>query len=216
MGGVTGAAVIGSGRAASVVDLGNGTVLRRTNVPEDLEREAAVMRHALAHGYPVPRVVEVRSEGLVLERVHGRTMLAQIRRRPWRMHEYMRMLAELQRRLHVIDAPPGLPSAGPGANLIHLDFHPENVLLSAAGPVVIDWTNARRGDPALDVAMTWVIGATSAGVLGRVLVRSYLQRQQMGRVRGALPLAAERRLADPNVTDVERARVRRLVARETG
>jgi hypothetical protein len=38
----------------------------------------------------------------------------------------------------------------------------------------------------------------------------------MGRVRGALPLAAERRLADPNVTDVERARVRRLVARETG
>jgi aminoglycoside phosphotransferase (APT) family kinase protein len=54
-----------------------------------------------------------------------------------------------------------------GEWLLHLDLHSDNVLLSRRGPVVIDWTNARAGDPALDVALTWVIGATSGGLVGR-------------------------------------------------
>jgi aminoglycoside phosphotransferase (APT) family kinase protein len=191
-------------------------VLRRqTERLGDLEREASVMRYARAQGYPVPRVVAVRREGLVLELIIGPTMFADIGRRPWRMREHVRTLAALHRRLHLIGAPPGLPHAGEGTQLIHLDFHPENILLSPAGPVVIDWTNARCGDPALDVAMTWVIGATSAGQLGRLLTRWYLAEQDLARVRAALPLAAERRIADPNVTDGERARVRRLVARHS-
>ena len=171
------------------------------------------MRYARARGYPVPEVVAVRRDGLVLERIEGPTMLADIRRRPWRMREHVRVLAALQKRLHLIEAPPGLRRAGDGTQLIHLDFHPENVLLSPAGPVVIDWTNARCGDPPLDVAMTWVIGATSAGLLGRLLTRWYLAEHNLAPVRAALPLAGERRIADPNVTDEERARVRRFVAR---
>jgi hypothetical protein len=59
--------------------------------------------------------------------------------------------------------------------------------------------------------MTWVIAATSGGLLGRVLATLYLRDQDMDRVRAALPLAADRRLADPNVTDDERVRVQRLV-----
>jgi Phosphotransferase enzyme family len=86
-----------------------------------------------------------------------------------------------------------------------IDFHPENVLLSPSGPVVIDWTNARCGDPPLDVAMTWVIGAASGGTLGRLLTRWYLAEQDLPRVRPALPLAAELRIADPNVTEEESA-----------
>jgi aminoglycoside phosphotransferase (APT) family kinase protein len=205
--------VIGVGRASRIYDLGDGTVLRQTNASEDLDREALVMRHARARGYPVPGVLEVRPDGLVLERVEGPTMLADLRRRVWLLQRHVRTLVDLQRRLHAIDAPPGLGAAGEGSRLIHLDFHPDNVLLSPAGPVVIDWTNARRGDPALDVAMTWLIAAASGGLLGRAFVRSYLRDQDLGRVRAALPRAAERRLADPNVTDDERARVRRLVAR---
>jgi aminoglycoside phosphotransferase (APT) family kinase protein len=205
--------VIGVGRASRIYDLGDGTVLRRTNVPEDLDREALVMRHARARGYPVPRVVDVRPDALVLERVDGPTMLADLRRRTWRLRRHVLTLAALQRRLHTIDAPLELAPAGEGSKLIHLDFHPDNVLLSPAGPVVIDWTNARRGEPALDVAMTWVIAATSGGLLGRSFAALYLRDQDLERVRAALPLAAERRLADPNVTDAERARVRRLAAR---
>jgi aminoglycoside phosphotransferase (APT) family kinase protein len=211
---VTHPPAIGAGRASAVYDLGDGTVLRRTERPEDLAREASVMRHVRGHGYPVPQVVAVRADGLVLERVDGPTMLGDMRRRPWRMRGHVRTLVDLQKRLHLIDAPPGLRSAGDGMKLIHLDFHPDNVLLSPAGPVVIDWTNARCGDPALDVAMTWVIAATSGGALGRRMVRWYLAEHDVARVRAALPLAAERRIADPNVTDEERARVRRLVGRD--
>jgi aminoglycoside phosphotransferase (APT) family kinase protein len=204
---------IGAGRASAVYDLGDGTVLRQTERPEDLERETSVMRHALAHGYPVPRVVDIRGDGLVLERIEGPTMLAEMRRRPWRIGRHVVTLVDLQRRLHRIDAPPELRPAGDGAKLIHLDFHPDNVLLSPAGPMVIDWTNARRGDPSLDVAMTWVIAATSGGPLGRWMLRRYLASQDLPSVRAALPLAGERRIADPNVTAEERARVRRLVER---
>ena len=116
---------------------------------------------------PCRAVLEVLDDSLVLERVDGPTMLAELRRRPWRMAGHARTLAELHDRLHEIPFE--------GERLIHLDFHPDNVLLSARGPVVIDWANARAGRPALDVAMTWVICATSGGAMGRLFTRFFLR-----------------------------------------
>ena len=95
---------------------------------------------------------------------------------------HARTLAELHARLHAI--PYG------GERLLHLDFHPDNVLLSRRGPVVIDWSNARAGEPALDVAMTWVICATSGGVLGRVFTRLFLRHVDRSAARRELPEAA--------------------------
>src|SRR5213079_1726776 len=106
------------------------------------EREARVMEHAHRHGFRVPRVIEIRDDGLVLERIDGPSMWEDLRRRPWRGRRHMQLLAELHAQLHRIDAPSGLPTAGDGGTLLHLDFHPANVLLSPSGPVVIDWTNA--------------------------------------------------------------------------
>ena len=40
---------------------------------------------------------------------------------------------------------------------MHGDLHPGNVLMSAGGPVLIDWTNHRIGPRALDVALTWLV-----------------------------------------------------------
>jgi len=137
------ASPLGGGREAEILDLGDGTVLRRYRGVGFPEREGLVMEHARRHGYPVPRVVEIRENALVLERIDGPTMARDALRRPWRARAHMRLLAELHQRLHAIEAPPGLAPAGPGSTLIHLDFHPENVLLSRDGPVVIDWTNAR-------------------------------------------------------------------------
>jgi aminoglycoside phosphotransferase (APT) family kinase protein len=111
------------------------------------------------------------------------------------------VLAGLHTRLHEIPFE--------GNRLIHLDLHPENVLLSDRGPVVIDWTNARAGDPPLDVALTWVIGATSAGLAGRVFTQLFLRYVDRHAARRALADAVAFRLADPNVTDAERARLRR-------
>jgi aminoglycoside phosphotransferase (APT) family kinase protein len=205
--------LIASGRASEIFDLEDGRVLRRFKAGGDPAREALVMRHAASHGYPVPRVLEVSGDALVLERIEGPTMLAELRRRPWRVRRHARELAQLHKRLHEIAAPQSLPEAGPGDRLLHLDLHPDNVLLSPAGPVVIDWTNARRGDPALDVALTWVIAATSGGLQGRLFLRWFLPHFDRESVLTALPAAGERRIADPNVTDGERNAVRRLVLR---
>lgn len=43
-----------------------------------------------------------------------------------------------------------------GPRVLHLDFHPANVIETARGPVVIDWSNAAAGQPGLDLAKTVV------------------------------------------------------------
>jgi Ser/Thr protein kinase RdoA (MazF antagonist) len=197
--------LIGAGRASEIFDLGDGRVLRRGGRPV---REALAMRHAAAHGYPVPAVLEVRDEGLVLEFVDGPTMLADVLAEPGRLEDHAVRFARLHARLLEIPAP---QEWGDG-RLLHMDFHPDNVMLSSRGPVVIDWSNARAGDPALDVAMTWILCATSGGELGERFVRAYVPHFDEKAVRGALEEAGKIRIADPNVTDEEREAVRRLVS----
>lgn len=195
--------VIATGRASEIVDLGDGRVLRRFKRGGDAGREAAVMEHARAFGFAVPRVLDVLTEGLVLERIDGRTLVADLQRRPWRAPRGAAMLAGLHAQLHRI--------AFEGQWLLHLDLHPENVLLSRDGPVVIDWANARAGDPPLDVALTWVICATSGGRPGRAFAQLFLRHVDRAAARQALPDAVALRLADPNLSEAERARVRRLL-----
>jgi streptomycin 6-kinase len=197
--------VLAEGRASAILDLGGGRVLRRFKTGGRPDREADIMEHARAHGFPVPGVLEVLDDALVLERVDGETMLAELCRRPWRTRGHARLLAELHHQLHAIPFE--------GQRLLHLDFHPDNILLSGRGPVVIDWTNARAGDPALDVAMTWVICATSGGAFGRVFARLFLRHVDVAAARRSLSEAGEHRIADPNVTDAERDRVRKLLRR---
>lgn len=174
------------------------------------------MRHARRHRYPVPRVLDVGTDALVLEKVEGPTMWEAARAQPSTVPRHAATLAQLQRRLHEIVAPDGLPAVGDGNSLLHLDLHPANVILSEQGPVVIDWTNARRGEPAFDVAVTWVIGATSAGLgrTGSAFLRHFLSEFDRDELLAALPAAADYRLNDANVTDEEREAIRRLLALE--
>lgn len=103
------------------------------------------MRYVRERGYPAPEVVSVDGTDLVLERATGSTMRVDLARRPWTLIRHARLLADLHRRLHRISAPEWLPAIGPGGAVIHLDLHPENVLLHANGALVIDWANARAG-----------------------------------------------------------------------
>lgn len=186
-------------RGSNVTDLGDGTILRVGGHPE---REAAIMELARAHGFPVPLVHEVRPGELVLERIDGPTMGHALSRHPWELLRHVRTLADLHGQLHTIPFDDG--------SLIHFDLHPDNVLVTRQGPVVIDWTNARGGSAAADVAMTWLILETSAGPPGRLL--AWLLRRRVGRdvIRRGLAEARAFRLADPNVTDAEKQRVRAL------
>lgn len=201
---------IAAGRASEIFDLGDGRVLRRFLHGGDAPREAVVMEHARARGYPVPAVHEVRDDGLVLALIEGRTMTDDLLARPERTDEHARLLASLHRQLHELEPPPGLSQDGEGKALLHLDLHPNNVILSPSGPVVVDWTNAARGLPALDPAMIWTILAPLPQAAP--FLAAFLAEFDAAELRAALPRAIEKRLADPSVTAAERDLVRALVA----
>jgi tRNA A-37 threonylcarbamoyl transferase component Bud32 len=206
--------LLAAGRASEVIDLGDGSVLRRFKEGGHPGREATVMRHARRQGFPVPDVLEIRPDGLVLEKIEGPTLRDLVAHHPSEVAAHAALLARLHWSLHEIDAPEDLPSVGRGHRLLHLDLHPANVIVSSAGPVVVDWTNARRGASAFDVAVTWVIGATSTGQgrLGSAFLHHFLSHFDRGEVLPVLRAAAEYRLVDRNVTPEEQKAIRNLVA----
>lgn len=218
--------LIGRGRDADVYASGPGRVLRRYRRPHATLDEAAVMRHVREQGYPAPEVFEVSGPDITMERADGPTMLADLSRRPWRLASHARLLAQLHQRLHVIPAPDWFPEKlGGGPSVVHFDLHPDNVVLTRRGPVVIDWTNGGRGPGAADVAQTWVIMATSVipggrwrrNVLGgfrELFVRRFLRHFDVEQVRPHLRGVAAHRMSDRNVLDEERETIERLLRDE--
>ncbi|HEY5335358.1 MAG TPA: phosphotransferase [Mycobacteriales bacterium] len=217
---------IAQGRAAEVFDAGPGRVLRRyRDRAQDTAGEAQIMRHAARAGYPVPAVYDADGPDLVLERIDGPTMLETLGSRPWLLRSYARVLADLHTRLGKIPAPAGLRHPlGAGNDLLHLDLHPGNVLLSPRGPVVIDWTNASAGPAAADVADTWLIlacarpdeGDRLVAAVQRLYARMFLTRAGRASAAGHLHDAFAHRVGDHNMTPSELRRMRELVRRETG
>jgi aminoglycoside phosphotransferase (APT) family kinase protein len=218
--------LLASGRDADIFDLGDGTVLRRTKRGRSIEDEARIMRHVVEHGYPAPVVHDVRADGteIVMDRVDGPMMMDPMLKRPWTMARLAGVLADLHDALHRIPAPDWLPRLDNGDRVLHLDLHPLNVLMSPSGPVVIDWSNAARGDPLTDVASTYVL-LTTPEMPGPKLLRTAIQpvRQGLGRsftrrYRGPeldarIAVAAELKTVDPNMSPGEVENLRRLATR---
>lgn len=130
----------------------------------------------------VGEIVEIDGRmGLLYERIDGRSLLAALPAQPWRLFHFARQLAEIQADLHSRAVPEGMPtqrerlrgkiqkaeslppeirqrvlalleSLPTDHRLCHGDFHPDNVLLTANGPVIIDWIDATAGHPLADVA----------------------------------------------------------------
>lgn len=229
--------LLGTGRTADVYAIGDDRVLRRYRLPIDAAAEARLMQHLEAAGFPVPKVYDADGSDLVMERLEGPDMLADLGRRPWTIPRHARTLAELHNRLHAITAPPGCKLAvtpdgtvlGPGDTVMHMDLHPANVMLSSRGPVVIDWTGARAGAAGADVALAYLIMATSDVDLIPPLLRPIIAalrgtflRHFVAAVRDSpwphIASAARVRIADVNTRPAEAARLARLIeeAERTG
>lgn len=125
-------------------------------------------------------VVELEGRsGIVLERIDGGSMWERMKARPADIPELVDILVGLQVQLHRTEVA-GLPdlarrlgskideavqlSAGDrrraqallarlpdGTALCHGDFHPANIVLTAQGPVILDWFDAACGYPAADL-----------------------------------------------------------------
>lgn len=182
---------IAVGRTAEIYPWADGWIVKLYQPPwaESAEYEARVARAVHAAGLPAPAVGNVVSvkgrAGLVYEHVRGESMLSLMRRKPWTVARYARLLAELHAQIHACNVA-GLPSQrdrladaigaadglsapmqrhfeevlgrlGRREHLCHGDFHPGNVMMTANGPVVVDWVNATQGDPAADVARTTLL-----------------------------------------------------------
>ncbi len=217
--------LIARGRAADVFAHGDGLVLRRYRSPAFLLYEAAVMQWVGEQGYPVPHVVSIHGTDLVMERLDGPTMLKDFSNHPWRIFGHTVAQARLLKQLHEIPPPDWLtPKQGGGDVIVHLDLHPDNIMLTSRGPVVIDWSNAGRGDPNAEVADLWLIGACAdvpggrfdrfiASIGRRLYVQRLLSQFDRDAVRARLRVAYEFRSRDRNMSEIELERMRRLVER---
>jgi len=220
-------ALLASGRDGDIFEFGAGRVLRRARDRRSLEHEARVMRYAADQGYPVPEVHEVRANGseIVMERIDGPLMMEPMAKRPWTIPRYASLLADLHDQLHEIAAPDWLGESRDGGDrLVHLDLHPLNVLLSARGPVVIDWANAARGDGLTDVAFTYVLLTCpqmpgprvlqlAAQPVREVMARLFVRRYRGDRLAERIAVAADLKTLDPHMTPDEVTKLRRLAHR---
>jgi aminoglycoside phosphotransferase (APT) family kinase protein len=218
--------LLASGRDADIFEYGPGLVLRKSRHGRSVIKEARLMEFVRAEGYPVPAVEEVSDDGLaiVMERIDGINMVDALTKRPWTVRSLGRALGGLHRDLHALAAPDWVDEApvGRGDRLLHLDLHPLNVMLGPKGPVVIDWTNACRGDPSTDVALSWSIifagQVETSWFIGKVarrirsaLVSSFLGAVDETAARQALREAVTWKVRDANLSPEEQAGMWRLV-----
>jgi aminoglycoside phosphotransferase (APT) family kinase protein len=192
--------------------------------------EARTMEYLRVQGYPVPAVEELSDDGtdLVMERIDGPSMVDLMSRRPWTIRAQGKVLATLHHRLHAIDPPDFLPPApvGSGDSFLHMDLHPLNVMIGAEGPVVIDWPNAARGDPLVDIVLAWVLMAGGevpsnpviSAVMGRargMLINGFLGTlgPDLHAARQKLREVVEFKVRDPHMSPVEQRAMWRVVER---
>ena len=164
------------------------------------------MQKAGAAGFPVPHVLDVGENELVMERIEGPTMFQDMAAHPERVEQHAALLADLHERLHRL-------------GLVHRDLHPFNVILSSRGAIVIDWEAAREDDAAADLAETWVLLATSdslpeRGPIAEHFLAAFLRHVDRRAARAALPTVIARRRGDPHMTTAELKRMDALLLAE--
>lgn len=133
--------------------------------------------------------------GMVLERIEGPSLLRVLMAKPWKVVGVARQLADVHAAIHARRMPGLVPleqhlrwsldrarlpdrlrgaadaalaRMPTGEAVCHGDFHPDNVVLTSRGPVVLDWPEISSGHPLADVVRTSLALRISSPAHGRL------------------------------------------------
>jgi aminoglycoside phosphotransferase (APT) family kinase protein len=123
--------------------------------------------------------------GIIFDRLSDRSFADRMRGSPDQVPSYLEHMARLHVAIHrqvairftslkarmmaaIEDAPDledhhrkailiGLAAMPDGDRICHGDLHPLNILGDVAKPMIIDWPDACRGDPAADVCLSYLL-----------------------------------------------------------
>ena len=183
----------------------------------EMENTVEVNRLKLPAPYMYDALELEGRKGMIFERLFGSSLLGSLRSKPMLAVHYAGKMAKLHLIIHEsvsekltpvkdqlsygIKAAAGfapfdaqfllniLDSLPDMKNVCHGDFHPDNIMVTKKGLMIIDWMNAAAGDPASDVARTLLMIKTPylppnvskfmAGVLKRlrkIFFSTYLKK----------------------------------------
>ena len=172
--------------------------------------------------------------GIVFDRIGAPSFVEQAAAKPERLPEFLDAMVRLQLRIHAqpagqlgsqklrladrVSATPLLDGARrtsllaslavmpDGDRLCHGDFHPLNILGPPDAPVVIDWPDACRGEPAADACRSYLIMRHHAEPVAEPYLDLYCRMSGIAQstIRAWLPLIAAARLAEDMPAERER------------
>jgi len=179
----------------------------------------------------VYKLIEIDNRsGIIYERINGITMMKVISSKPWKVKKEAQRLAELHKSIQQkVDFE--LPNCKTRLKdnisktellqedikkrlydyideleddniLCHGDFHPDNVLITKYGEIIIDWMTATKGNPLADIARTSVMFK-----FGDVPVKSYIEKQIINFIRNKFYLEYIKHYI--RVTGVKREQIER-------
>ncbi len=146
-------------------------------------RERVALETCERAGLPAPRVEAAGQydglPALVLSWCPGKPVLSFIETKPWKLWRLGRLFGRAQAQMHAVPPPAELLAGAPAdwlsrvtgqysyladhalslqpstTSLIHMDFHPLNLISDGAVLTgIIDWSGAAAGDPRADLART--------------------------------------------------------------
>jgi len=144
--------------------------------------------------------------GIIYERINGITMMKVIASKPWKVKKEAQRLARLHKSIQQkVDFKLSnyktrlkdnisktellqgdvkmrlyeyIDELEEGNILCHGDFHPDNVIITKDGEIIIDWMTATQGNPLADIARTSIMFK-----FGVVPAKTYIEKQIINFIR---------------------------------
>lgn len=179
--------LISKGLTAEVYEWGQDKVLKlyydwfsEERVKHDAEIECAVHEAGVASPAIFDVIDSGGRKGIIMQRIHGKSMAMHVQKEPWNINYFTRQLAGLHYKIHQCSAEklPSqkeslasaieksskilgdklksvlcyLESLPGGSSVCHGDLHFGNIIISGNDLIAIDWSSACKGNPLGDIA----------------------------------------------------------------